>query len=418
MANRNYAGHIRRRSSGSWELMVSINGRARTKTVHVRTKGEAIDEIIAWRAELLGQEAKRARGIPADWTMTQLIDNWIEVYVATKDAATKKQYEGFARRLKWYLEHELRRDPKVVDFGLAGVTLCLDWRGSCTFAKGGGKVCKSASSARTVQKERGAMRLLFERAVGLEIIPSNPVDRSPKIEVAGREPILLDDRQVAALEAQMAGPMRQLYIVVLDETAGRCGSEVLWLRWTDIDWEGGFIWVYDEPDGHRTKTRKGRWIPMTARLRARLKAHEHQFRTALYAGKRSPWVFHHTRNVPGATKGQRIGSLYRAFKSAARRAGLPVDLHQHDFRHRRITRQLADGHELAKVSKAAGHAHYSTTKKYEHLIREDLLTLVKGPSTKIDVEALLSLVDSDEQEVSEAAVTLIRHVRRTRGESE
>lgn len=70
-------------------------------------------------------------------------------------------------------------------------------------------------------------------------------------------------------------PIHELYVLLLGETGDRCDSEALWLR----------------------------------------------------------WVFHHTVTRRHATAGERIGSLYRAFKSAAKQAGLPAELHQYDLRH-------------------------------------------------------------------------------------
>ena len=96
-----------------------------------------------------------------------------------------------------------------------------------------------------------------------------------------------------------------------------------------------------------------------------------------YKGRRSEWVFHHTLTQRGAVAGERIQSLHRAFASAAKRAGLPEDLRQHDLRHRRVTTWLADGKSPVLVQKAMGHADLATTMGYTHLVDDDLLALVE-----------------------------------------
>jgi integrase len=129
--------------------------------------------------------------------------------------------------------------------------------------------------------------------------------------------------------------MLSLYVTTLGEAGLRCDSEALHLRWEDVDLEEGFLWIASGRDGHRTKSGKGRWVPMTPKLRTAMKDHFAQFRFATYNGQRTPWVFHHTTTRRRATAGQRIGVLRRAFQNAVDRAKLPADLHQHDPRHRR-----------------------------------------------------------------------------------
>ncbi|MFC1661332.1 tyrosine-type recombinase/integrase, partial [Gemmatimonadota bacterium] len=77
--------------------------------------------------------------------------------------------------------------------------------------------------------------------------------------------------------------------------------------------------------------------------------------------------------------GDRIGSFRNGFNAAAKRAGLPSDLVQHDLRHRRVTKWLAEGKPAHIVQKAMGHSDLRTTLHYEHLVPEDLLCLVEEP---------------------------------------
>lgn len=198
----------------------------------------------------------------------------------------------------------------------------------------------------------------------------------------------------------------------LDETAGRCGSEVLWLRWQDVDWQRRTITLWDDPEaGHRTKTRKGRELPLSDRLYRRLKEHEAEFRMKLYAGKRSPWVFCHTRGVPHARPGDRMTNLSKSFAAAKNRAGINAKMHQHDMRHCRLTRLAADGHPLEKIGVYTGHSDIRVTQGYLHLAVEDLRSLVEATEAAVSAEQIAALLQSENPEVREAAVTLIRAMR-------
>ncbi len=77
----------------------------------------------------------------------------------------------------------------------------------------------------------------------------------------------------------------------------------------------------------------------------------------------------------------------KGFNTAARRAKLPASLVQHDLRHTRITRWLADGKNPVHVKEAVGHADLRMTMASTHLVREHLRVLVEEP----DREALRDL---------------------------
>ena len=167
------------------------------------------------------------------------------------------------------------------------------------------------------------------------------------------------------------------YVLTIGDTGVRCESEGLYIKWDDVDLEGGFIRIWTGREGHRTKGGKGRWVPMTRRLLTAMKAHFTRYRFTNYDGKPSPWVFHHTRNRRHYNAGDRIKSFYDSFKATAARAKLPKEFRQHDLGHRRATSWLAEGQSPALVQKALGHADIRTTLGYMHLVREHLRVLVE-----------------------------------------
>ena len=93
-------------------------------------------------------------------------------------------------------------------------------------------------------------------------------------------------------------------------------------------------------------------------------------------------MFHHVAADRRAEAGDRIANLRRAFQTVAAAAHLPAGLWPYDLRHTRITRWVAQGHNLALVQKAAGHASMRTTMMYVHLVDDDLSQLVAPPAMR------------------------------------
>lgn len=173
--------------------------------------------------------------------------------------------------------------------------------------------------------------------------------------------------------------MLRLYVLMLAETGARSISEVLRLRWEDVDLEGGFLWIPSRKGQHRTKSGKGRYCPLTPRLLSALRDHFAEFRMASYKERRPEYLFHHTRNRPKAKAGERVQSFRRALVRAIERAELPAGFVAHDLRHRRITTWLAEGKSATLVREAVGHADLATTMHYTHLAKEHLRALVDSP---------------------------------------
>jgi integrase/recombinase XerD len=188
-------------------------------------------------------------------------------------------------------------------------------------------------------KDRAVLHRIFALATKMEYREGNPVADVDAPKSDGRTPVILSteeyDRLIAACDER---PMR-----------------------------GG--------DSHRTKTGKGRWVPMTPRLQRAMREHFARYRFATHKGEPTPWVFHHERTGRRHKAGARIQSMYAAYKSAARRADLSADFNQHDLRHRRVTTWLAEGKNPVHVKEAMGHADLATTMGYTHLAKEHLRSL-------------------------------------------
>jgi integrase len=304
----------------------------------------------------------------------------------TLTAETKRSYRTSLQAFRSYFV-EGSGDPFVHDIHPPDVEGFKAWR---YFHDPEGGRLKDAVSDRTVAKDRAVLHRLFAWGRTMGHVSVNPVEATEAPKGDEREYVILDESEYEALLDACAGrPMLWLYTLVLAETGLRCDSEALWLRWQDVDLDGGLLTVETVRKGRRTKSGKARRVPLTPRVRVALAEHMAAYRMRTYGGERSPWIFHHEVDRRHAKAGERITGLRRAFGNAAERAGLPGDLRQHDLRHRRVTTWLAEGRPIALVAKAMGHSTVKVTEKYEHLVDRHLLALVDEP-TDVQLRALVA----------------------------
>lgn len=146
-----------------------------------------------------------------------------------------------------------------------------------------------------------------------------------------------------------AADLRPLVRLIL-ETGLRLG-EACPLRWSDVDWTGGFATL------QHTKAGEKQHAPLSAEALAILRAvgpgNGHIF---AWTDGGKPW----TPNF-----------VTCAFARAVRRAGIP-DLRAHDLRHTFACRKLRAGVDLYTVSKLLRHASVAMSERYVHLTRGDL----------------------------------------------
>ncbi len=234
-------------------------------------------------------------------------------------------------------------------------------------------------SNRTLAKDRAVLHRVFRLAKKRREVTHNPVTDTEKPKADPRNPVILSDDQFEALLKAIGDrPMLKLYALMLNETGMRCESEVLWLHWGDVSFDGGSITVVSGRGGHWTKSGKGRVVPMTPRLVAALREHFARFR---FNVADSPWIFFHQFTGRRFSTGARIASLREGFHAAARRAKLPLEFRQHDLRHRRVTTWLAAEKSPVKVMKALGHSDLKVTMGYYSFVSDDLKSLVESCPT-------------------------------------
>jgi len=149
--------------------------------------------------------------------------------------------------------------------------------------------------------------------------------------------------------------------------AGLRRSEVIGLRWSDVDLKGNVITVRRAiTRGEETtpKSGKPRPIPIAQPLLVMLEA------SAM--SKKSPWA---PVAVTGAGKLWREYGLNQSLKRVQKRAGRSRASF-HDLRHFFITELFRKGVSAPVVQQLAGHADLATTQRYVDMVASDLTATI------------------------------------------
>lgn len=375
-----YPGSIERHRS-RLRVRLCVGGRRYRFTLATTKRREAEEFARVKYSELEVLERQRQRrgvSLSEPRRVSQLLDEFETEELPTRSPGCQRSYRDSLKPIRGYFVDECE-DPTVDQVRAGMVEAFLTWRRAHrvkTVKTNDVDVVTAVAGScqeRTVAKDRAVLHAIFAMADRREYREGNPVARTKAPTYDARQPVILSTTKYQQLLAQCDDPVLHLYVLVLGETGCRDESEGLWLRWEDVDLEGGFLQFASGSNGHRTKSGKDRWVPMTPALVTAMRAHFAAFRLA----SPSPWVFHHTRTRRHYKAGDRIQSLRDGVRAAARRAKISDAWHLHDLRHRRVTTWLAEGKNPVHVKEALGHSDLRTTMGYTHLSREHLRGLVE-----------------------------------------
>ena len=221
---------------------------------------------------------------------------------------------------------------------------------------------QQALSAQPVTANKAVKLLshMYRLAKGWGMAPEgrNPCRSVEKYPERSRERFLTDAEftrlgQVLDRAAAVGGasPKAVAAIRLLMLTGCR-KSEILTLRWSNVDLDASELRLADAKAGPRTV----HLLPMAVRLLE-----------ALPRLKGSTWVF------PGNDRHGRYsgGGLDHVWQTVRARAGLG-DVRLHDLRHSFASRALALGETLPVIGKLLGHSDIETTARYAHLAQDSI----------------------------------------------
>ena len=204
---------------------------------------------------------------------------------------------------------------------------------------------------RAANRALAILRKMFSLAEAWGMAPegANPCHGVRKYRERRRERFLSpgEYRRLGAMLAEAEGrasPHALAALRLLMLTGCRL-SEILTLRWDDIDRAAGEFRLRDGKTG-------ARMVPLTPTAEAVL--------DGIPRPPGNPWV------IAGRAPGTRLASLTAEWYRIRARAGLG-DVRIHDLRHSYATRALASGESLSMIGRLLGHADIASTLRYAHL---------------------------------------------------
>lgn len=357
----NGEGNIRKRSDGRWEGRYTVgydeNGKIKTKSVLAKTQAEVKEKLRVAIAEAGKTDVIKAE----TYTVGTWIDFWLETYEKIKiRPSTYKTYLGF-------IENHIK--PSLGDTNLRKLTT-VQIQQFYQQLLSNGRVERVESnnqakglSPKTVRNLNQMLSAALDCAVEQKLICSNPAKSCvlPKVEKQEMKTIPLDKLGQFFSEAKQSG-VYELYYIEL--ATGLRRGELLGLKWDDVDWKNGVIYVRRQiirQDGKviaaPLKTKNSyRCVAIGSDAIAILKEKQ------IKENGLSDYIF------PSPTGGPiSPDSVLHMLQRVLKRAGLEK-IRFHDLRHTFATMALQNGVDVKTLSGMLG--HYSagfTLDTYAHV---------------------------------------------------
>jgi integrase len=223
---------------------------------------------------------------------------------------------------------------------------------------------KSRRSPATVNRYLGALSHAFSVAVReWEWVETNPVRRVRSLtEPRGRVRFLSNEEREALLTACSASRDRRLLpIVLLALSTGARQSEILGLRWPDVDLDRGVA------TAHHTKNGERRALPILGSARSALLG------IAKVRQLRSDLVF--------ANRSGKANFPQKAWDEALEVAEIE-NFRFHDLRHTAASYLAMSGATLAEIAEILGHKTLEMVKRYAHLTDAHAVSVVERMTRK------------------------------------
>jgi integrase len=202
-------------------------------------------------------------------------------------------------------------------------------------------------STTTANRELACLQGLFSKAVTWAMLERNPFDKF-------KESVFFPENasRVRYLETNEIGKLLEncpdyLRVIVLTALyTGLRKSDVLSLRWENINLEAGVLTYFEKKKHNRkvTKTLNSDMLVVLQKIPA----------------KTDGFVFH------GPNGEATLKDVCRSFKSALRKSGIK-DFRFHDLRHTSASYMVMRGASMKAVQAHLGHSSMSMSEKYSHL---------------------------------------------------
>lgn len=205
------------------------------------------------------------------------------------------------------------------------------------------KRIKEVSPA-TVNRALSCLKSLFNKAIAWEKFEGpNPVCKVKLLKENNKRLRYLEKEEIARLLSVCDESLKPVVIIALN--TGMRLSEILYLKWQDVDFKRGIIYLL------KTKSGDKREIPMNELVEAALKS--------IRKHPTSEYIFYHRDGSPRKT-------VRKSFTTALKKADI-INFRFHDLRHTFASHLVMAGIDLNTVRELLGHADLTMTLRYAHL---------------------------------------------------
>jgi integrase len=337
------------------EIGKDENGkRKKKKKLGFKTKKEAKESLV--KAEVEMQEGMYIKN---EKSLGEVMDFWLDNYA--KENTTPKTFSGYENIIRNHIKPKLGK-KKIKDLTSANLQKYY-------------KDKLETLSPQSVKHHHRLISKVLNDAIGWQFVARN-------VAVGAKPPSAkkVDMQTLNAHEVELllraAKESSMYYPVIFTAThTGMRRSELLGLRWKDVDFENKTLYVSQtitEVNGKyhfntRTKNGEGRSITMTNALVELLKKHKAEYNVVkLQLGQA-----HNPHDLVFCNSNGNIitpSELTRHYKRAIKKASIP-DIRFHDLRHTHATLMLQQQVHPKIVQERLGHSTISITlDTYSHVL--------------------------------------------------
>lgn len=347
------AGTIRKRSDGRWEARYTVGfdpatGKQKQKSIYGKTQKEVRERL----AEITVQLDQKIYEEPVKMRLDEWLDIWLAEYLGNTKPHTKKSYGAtIENHIKPALGKKQLQDLNPV--------LIQQFVNHLVNQKDAGK----RLNPKTVKNIHGVLHSALHQAVRIGYLKMNPASLTILPKRSKTELTPLQDGQVTQfLQAIKGHPFERVHLV--DLFTGIRQSEILGLKWGDVDFQRGQITIRRQLQflghkygGYRFTTPKNnktrQIIPATFAMDVLRRQRIRQMEQRLAAGP--AW-----NNADDLVFTDELGHhlkhdlIYRHLKRIFESMGIPK-LRFHDLRHSYAVMSIQAGDDIKTVQENLGH---------------------------------------------------------------
>jgi integrase len=202
---------------------------------------------------------------------------------------------------------------------------------------------KGKVSPATVNRELACLKHMFTKAIEWSLIYQNPVKKVKSLKERNKRLRFLSAEEIEKLLNCCSGYL--MPIVKMAIFSGMRKSEILNLKWKDVDFHNNLILLTD------TKSGKRREIPLNRTLKEVMLSVPRHFK--------SDYIFCHQDGKP-------YSDLRKSFNTTLKKAGIE-DFTFHDLRHTFASHMVMNGVDINTLKEILGHSSIAMTQRYAHL---------------------------------------------------